>query len=209
MTKTQKLLVVPIVLLLVLAAVLVYRQPRSAPAEERVRGAASTTEDQLQLLADRPMIRIQTSKGTITLRLFRDNAPALTTNFLELARKGYYDGLTFHRVVPGFVIQGGDPNGDGTGGESATGTGMADEPGALALHHARGVVAWAKTTAPNSIGSQFYIALDELPELDGVYSVFGQVTDGMDVVDAIAAVPTDAEEQPTELIVIERLRIEE
>lgn len=164
---------------------------------------------QLARLAASPTATIETDKGTFTIKFYTDEAPNLTKNFVELANKGYYGNLTFHRIVPGFVIQGGDPKGDGTGGESYTGSGLADELGALQLHHLRGAVAWAKSSLPNSIGSQFYIALDELEQLDGSYSVFGQVVTGMDVVDAIAAVPTDASDKPVTPVHIIKVTINE
>ena len=161
-----------------------------------------TEQEQLSQLAEQPSVRVETSLGSFTIKLYTKVAPELTKNFLELARGGYYNGLTFHRIVPGFVVQGGDPSGDGTGGHSyrGDGTGLADEPGALALKHYRGAVAWAKSSLPNSIGSQFYIALDDLTQLDGSYSVFGQVVDGLDIVDRIAAAKTDASDRPVEPI---------
>lgn len=169
-------------------------------------GSASN-DAQLAKLAASPTATVETDFGTFTIKFYSADAPALTKNFLVLAKKGYYDNLTFHRIVPGFVIQGGDPNGDGTGGQSSTGTGLADEPGALQLHHLRGAVAWAKSSAPNSIGSQFYVALDELEQLDGSYSVFGQVISGMDIVDKIAAVPTDSNDKPTTPVHIKSVTI--
>ncbi len=164
----------------------------------------STNNGQLTKLADGPVATIETNLGSITVRFYTSDAPELTRNFLELAKSGYYANTTFHRIVPGFVIQGGDPTGTGAGGHSykGDGEGLADEPGALALKHLRGAVAWAKSSLPNSIGSQFYIALKPLTQLDGSYSVFGQVIEGMDVVDAIAAVPTDAQSRPTTPVTI-------
>ncbi len=121
-----------------------------------------------------------TTKGTIELSLDAKAAPITVNNFVFLARDKYYDGLTFHRVEPGFVIQGGDPNGDGTGGPGYT---IQDEQSGLL--HVDGALAMAKAAAPNSAGSQFYITLGAQPELDGRYTVFGTVTGGKDVPKAI------------------------
>ena len=169
----------------------------------------STQDPQLAKLALAPTATVETSLGTFTIRFYTAEAPELTKNFLELAKSGYYDGLTFHRIIPNFVIQGGDPLGTGTGGHSYKGedTGLADEPGALALRHLRGAVAWAKSSLPNSIGSQFYVALKPLTQLDGGYSVFGQVVSGMDVIDAIAAVPTDASDAPVDPVTITKVTV--
>jgi peptidyl-prolyl cis-trans isomerase B (cyclophilin B) len=118
-----------------------------------------------------------TSKGTIELSLYPKDAPITVNNFVFLARDKYYDGLTFHRVVADFVIQGGDPTASGNGGPGYT---IPDEVNAL--KHVDGALAMAKTSAPNSAGSQFYITLGPQSDLDGRYTVFGQVTSGNDVV---------------------------
>jgi cyclophilin family peptidyl-prolyl cis-trans isomerase len=128
---------------------------------------------------------VSTDKGDIIVQLDAEAAPQTVNNFVSLARDGFYDGLTFHRVEPGFVIQGGDPNGDGSGGPGYT------VPAEIGLTHTKGAIAMARTSdAVNperaSSGSQFYIALDALPQLDGAYTVFGQVVEGMDVVQSIA-----------------------
>jgi cyclophilin family peptidyl-prolyl cis-trans isomerase len=125
--------------------------------------------------------KLVTEKGTIELALDAKAAPITVNNFVFLARDKYYDGLTFHRVESHFVIQGGDPAGDGTGGPGYT---IPDEPSPL--KHVDGALAMAKSAAPNSAGSQFYITLGAQPALDGSYTVFGVVTSGKDVVKAIA-----------------------
>lgn len=123
---------------------------------------------------------IKTEKGTIVFKFFKDGAPNTVDNFIKLARKGFYNGLTFHRVEPNFVIQGGDPSGDGTGGPGYT------IKAEFNSHpHLKGSVAMARAMDPDSAGSQFYICLDKQPFLDGKYTVFGQVTEGMDVVEKI------------------------
>lgn len=125
---------------------------------------------------------IVTEKGTIKFELFEKDAPITTKNFIELAETGFYDGLTFHRVEPGFVIQGGDPKGDGTGGSGKT------IPLEIApnLTHKKGAVGMARSRDPNSATSQFYIVLEDAKFLDKGYAVFGQVMEGQDVVEKIA-----------------------
>ena len=125
---------------------------------------------------------ITTNKGTIKFTLHEDKAPKTAANFISLAERGFYDGLTFHRVEPGFVIQGGDPAGNGTGGS--------DEKIKLEIHpdlrHDRaGTVAMARSSDPNSASSQFYITLDKTSFLDDNYAVFGHVTEGQEVVESI------------------------
>jgi peptidyl-prolyl cis-trans isomerase B (cyclophilin B) len=124
--------------------------------------------------------KMVTSKGTIELSLDAKAAPITTNNFVVLARKKFYDGLVFHRVEPGFVIQGGDPQGDGSGGPGYT---IPDE--ASGLRHEDGSLAMAKSSAPDSAGSQFYITLGRQSELDGKYTVFGGVTSGKDIASKI------------------------
>tara|TARA_Y100000310_G_C20598456_1_gene771739 strand:- start:803 stop:1321 length:519 start_codon:yes stop_codon:yes gene_type:complete len=121
---------------------------------------------------------LETNKGTIKFELYTDGAPITTENFIGLVEKQFYDGLTFHRYVPGFVIQGGDPDGDGTGGSDKSIQLEVSE----GLKHKKGAVAMARSQDPNSARSQFYITLEETPSLDGQYAVFGQVKEGMDVV---------------------------
>ena len=141
------------------------------------------TGEELSTLRDEARtarIRIHTAKGDIVFRFFADDAPSHSAAFIKLTRAGFYDGLTFHRVEPGFVIQGGDPQGDGTGGPGY----HLDAEFNERPHH-RGVVAMARASNPNSAGSQFYITLDEARFLDRQYTVFGEVAEGMDVVDQI------------------------
>ena len=126
--------------------------------------------------------------SAMSFELYPDVAPKSVANFVKLAESGFYDGLTFHRIVPGFVIQGGDPLGNGTGGPGW------HIPGEFAangfkndLQHVRGVLSWARAQDPNSAGSQFFIMVDDAPYLDGNYAAFGRLTDGIDVVDQIVA----------------------
>lgn len=130
--------------------------------------------------ADAPVIQIETKYGAITIETRPDVAPVTVARIAELARSGFYDGLTFHRVVPGFVVQGGDPEGTGRGG-----SGQKLKAEFSDLKHVAGTVAMARTQDPNSADSQFYISLGRHPHLDGQYTIFGQVTQGMDVVEQI------------------------
>jgi peptidyl-prolyl cis-trans isomerase B (cyclophilin B) len=169
--------------------------------------ASGATTNESSYLNDMLAV-IETNKGTIKFEFFPDDAPELTKNFAELAKKGYYDGIIFHRVINGFMIQGGDPEGTGMGGESYKGTGLADEEGALKLKHKKGAVSWAKSSLPNSIGSQFFIVHEPAHFLDGSYSVFGQVVEGQDVVDSIAIVETDGGDKPLEDVVMLKVYLE-
>ncbi len=127
------------------------------------------------------VVTIVTEKGTIKFELYEKETPVTTKNFIELAQKGFYDGLTFHRVEPGFVIQGGDPRGDGTGG---SGKNIPLEINS-SLTHKKGAVGMARSQDPNSASSQFYIVLEDANFLDTNYAVFGQVIGGQDVVEKI------------------------
>lgn len=127
---------------------------------------------------------IKTNKGDITVELYPDKAPLSVTNFVQLANAKFYDGLTFHRVVPGFVIQGGDPEGTGSGGPGYT------IPAEIGLPHIKHALAWARTgdnvnPQRRSSGSQFYITIEATPMLDGQYTVFGQTIAGMDIIPKI------------------------
>ena len=124
-----------------------------------------------------PRAIIEMAAGKIVVELYEKDAPGTVANFVKLAKQGFYNGLNFHRVVPGFVVQGGDPKGDGTGGP-----GYAIKDEVNTRKHLTGTMAMAKTAAPNSAGSQFYITLAPQPALDSGYTVFGQVVEGMDVV---------------------------
>jgi cyclophilin family peptidyl-prolyl cis-trans isomerase len=143
-----------------------------------------------------------TSHGEIQFELFDLEAPKTVGNFRKLAGDGFYDGLSFHRIIPEFMIQGGCPLGTGTGGPGYT---FEDEINDHKVE--RGALAMANA-GPNTNGSQFFIVtVSEAPWLDGKHTVFGRVTNGMDVVDAMEAVPTDRRDRPTEAVTIERLEV--
>jgi peptidyl-prolyl cis-trans isomerase B (cyclophilin B) len=143
---------------------------------------------------------MQTTAGPITLRLFDEDAPKTVENFRRLASEGFYDGLAFHRVIKDFMIQGGCPQGTGTGGPGYTFEDEINEHKVV-----RGALAMANA-GPNTNGSQFFIVTArECPWLDGKHTVFGEVTEGLDVVDALERAPTDASDRPTEPIGIEKI----
>jgi peptidyl-prolyl cis-trans isomerase B (cyclophilin B) len=145
---------------------------------------------------------LHTSKGAIGLELHDEDAPKTVENFLKLARDGFYDGVVFHRVIPDFMIQGGDPTGTGSGGPGYT---FEDEFNDHKV--VRGALAMANS-GPNTNGSQFFIVTaDACPWLDGKHTVFGRVTDGMDVIDAISATDTDSRDRPRDEIRIERIAV--
>ncbi len=151
---------------------------------------------------------IKTSEGDIKIRLFADLTPEMVTNFTTLSDDGYYNGLIFHRVINDFMIQGGDPNGNGTGGHSYKGEGTKlDDEIIDGLKHVRGAISMANS-GPDTNGSQFFIVQSDSTYLDGGYSLFGQVYDGMDVVDAIASVETGLNDKPLKDVVIETIRID-
>ena len=136
--------------------------------------------------------------GTIKVELDADQAPITVQNFIDLANSGFYDGLTFHRIIEGFRIQGGDPNGDGTGGSGHTIRGEFTQNGVNnTLSHTRGAISMARSSAMNSASSQFFIVHEDSTYLDGSYAVFGYVTEGMDVVDAIATSVTAEDSNDT------------
>jgi len=147
-----------------------------------------------------PIVVIETGFGNIELELFWKETPKTALNFLRLVHKGFYDGLTFHRIVPNFVIQGGDPEGTGGGGPGYTIPFEKAE-----TKHLRGSLGMARAPDPNSAGSQFYICLKNLPSLDGKYVVFGKVIKGMDVVDKIAAVKTGPGDFPLEKVLMKKV----
>lgn len=161
------------------------------PTSQPAAAAAGTSRD----------VTMVTSKGTIVLRLSADLSPIAVGNFLALVDCGYYNGVIFHRIVPGFVIQGGDPQGTGMGGP---GYSIKDEP-VVGQYH-RGTLAMARTAAPDSQGSQFFIVLDDAAagplESARTYAILGEVVSGLDVVDAIAAVERDSGDRPIDPVTI-------
>lgn len=141
--------------------------------------------------------------------LYEDIAPITVENFEKLAAEGFYDGLTFHRVIPGFMIQGGDPVGNGTGGPGYTIKGEFAANGVKNdLKHTLGVLSMARAMDPNSAGSQFFIMVDDAPHLDGQYAAFGKITEGVENAVKIAGVKRDFRDQPLEPVVIKTITVE-
>ena len=148
--------------------------------------------------------------GTIELELYKDVAPITVDNFVKLANKGFYNDLTFHRIIKGFMIQGGCPKGNGTGGPGYSIKGEFAANGVNnPLKHERGVISMARAMDPDSAGSQFFIMHKAAPHLDGQYAAFGKVVSGIEVVDAIASVPTNYYDAPLEKVVIKSILIKE
>ncbi len=147
---------------------------------------------------------IETNLGTIELELFEDKTPVTTQNFIDLAQKGFYDGVIFHRVIDGFMIQGGDPTGTGMGGPDYT---IEDEFLPELTFTGEGVLAMANTGRPHTGGSQFFITLAATPWLNGHHTIFGKVVKGMDVVHKIGKVATDFSDRPLEDVVMKHVTI--
>ena len=157
-----------------------------------------------------PIVTIQMKDGGVMkVELYPEIAPITVKNFIDLASKGFYNGLIFHRVISGFMIQGGDPEGTGAGGPGYCIKGEFRANGVKNdLKHTRGVISMARTMVPDSAGSQFFIMHEDYPSLDGQYAAFGKVIEGIEVVDKIASVKTDYNERPYEDQVIEFMTVQ-
>ena len=156
-----------------------------------------------------PIVTFETNQGTIKAELFPDVAPNTVNNFISLVKRGFYDGLIFHRVIPGFMIQGGDPQGTGMGGPgySIKGEFIMNNFNNELLHK-RGVLSMARSQSPNSAGSQFFIMVDDAPHLNAQYASFGQVIEGMEAVDKIVAAQRDYNDRPLENQIMEKVTLE-
>jgi peptidyl-prolyl cis-trans isomerase B (cyclophilin B) len=157
-----------------------------------------------------PIVTIQMKNGGIMkAELYPEIAPITVNNFISLIKKGFYDGVIFHRVIPGFMIQGGDPEGSGMGGPGYSikgefkGNGFDNN-----LKHARGVLSMARSMNPNSAGSQFFIMVEDSPHLDGQYAAFGKITEGLDVADKIVSTKTDFRDRPYEEQIMEKVTVD-
>jgi peptidyl-prolyl cis-trans isomerase B (cyclophilin B) len=157
-----------------------------------------------------PIVTIKMAQGgVIKAELYPEVAPNTVKNFVSLIKKGFYDGVIFHRVIPGFVIQGGDPQGIGVGGPGYSIKGEFAANGVKnELRHTKGVLSMARSGHPDSAGSQFFIMVADAPHLDGQYAAFGKVTEGLDVVDSIVATKTDYSDKPYEDQVMEKVTVE-
>ena len=156
-----------------------------------------------------PIVTIQTNQGTIQVELYPDVAPNTVNNFISLVQKGFYNGTIFHRVIPGFMIQGCDPEGTGMGGPGYSIKGEFAANGfANNLKHTAGVISMARAQNPDSAGSQFFIMVEDAPHLDGQYAAFGKVTQGLEVAQAIVSAPRDWHDRPREDQVMETVTVE-
>lgn len=158
-----------------------------------------------------PIVTFTMQNGKIfKAELYPDKAPNTVNNFISLIRSGFYDGLDFHRVIEGFMIQGGDPAGNGTGGPGYTIPGEFRSNGYAAndIKHLRGVLSMARSMMPDSAGSQFFIMHQNAAHLDGQYAAFGKITEGMETIDEIAGVPTDMRDRPLQPQVIQSVTVE-
>ena len=161
-------------------------------------------------MAQNPIVTFTMENGdTFKAELYPDIAPQSVNNFVSLIKKGFYDGLIFHRVIPGFMIQGGDPEGTGMGGPGYSIKGEFSSNGFKNdLKHTKGVLSMARSMMPNSAGSQFFIMHETSPHLDGEYAAFGKIIEGQEVVDAIAVVATDYSDRPTTPQVMKTVTVE-
>jgi peptidyl-prolyl cis-trans isomerase B (cyclophilin B) len=227
-----KLISLMAVLILILSACGTASEKENASNENgNANGGEATTEGYPQLTTEvaenERLVEMNTSMGTIKIKLFPEYAPKAVENFIKHSEEGYYDGLIFHRVIQDFMIQGGDPLGNGTGGESIYGQSFEDEFSDK-LFNLRGALSMANA-GPNTNGSQFFIVQNTTidpssiagypeevakayenggtPWLDGAHTVFGQVIEGMDVVDSIANVATEAGDRPAEDVVIKSMKV--
>lgn len=173
---------------------------------KNVKAPVEEAQKTLDLKTKNYIAELDTTKGKIRVQFFPDVAPGHVKNFLGLAKIGYYDGVTFHRVIEGFMIQGGCPEGTGTGGPGYTIKAEFNK-----TPHDPGVLSAARTSDPNSAGSQFFICLEKTPHLDGQYTAFGKTADqeSLDVVQAIGLVKTDRGDKPLEKVVINKVTVTE
>lgn len=210
------LTIVAVIILGVLAGAFYFQNTRTVSDSTQTEQTQLTPTPQptppppsQQATPEKAVAKIEvTGYGVIEVTLDGKTAPKTVANFIKLSKEGFYNGLKFHRVIPNFVIQGGDPEGTGPGGPGYT------VPAEIGLKHKKGAIAMARTDdsvnpTRASSGSQFYIALQELPELDGKYTVFGYVTSGMSLVDKISLAPTEPGDYPVKDIIIKKITIEE
>ncbi|MFC0560986.1 peptidylprolyl isomerase [Halalkalibacter alkalisediminis] len=201
MNKWLLLLVTGLLLVLTACGALQENEEAGEQETEETDETDERTEPTEPIIVEEyPIVTITMENGEeIQAELYPHTAPNTVVNFISLIEDGFYDGLTFHRVMPGFMIQGGDPVGDGSGGPGYSIGGEFTANGfENPLNHERGVLSMARTNDPNSGGSQFFIMVDDSPELDGQYASFGRVLEGMETVDAIVAAERDFRDKPKE-----------
>lgn len=194
-----------IVLVFAFVAILAACGTSDETTKEQVSNA-----DYAEKVKENPIVTITMANDEkVVLELYPKVAPNTVANFVSLAKEGKYDGLIFHRVIPGFMIQGGDPSGDGTGGPGYTIDGeFSNNDFTNDLKHERGVISMARSGDPNSAGSQFFIMVKASANLDGDYAAFGKVTKGMDVVDTIVNAPRDKADKPNSDQVMKKVEVD-
>jgi cyclophilin family peptidyl-prolyl cis-trans isomerase len=191
------------------SAVTTATETTTSAAESTTPPAAAPVTEEKPMSYENKVAELHTSAGQIDIRFFPDVAPNHVKNFIELAQQGFYDGTKFHRTIPGFMIQGGDPN-TKSGDPSMWGTGGSGKNVSAefnSVKHKRGIVSMARSSAPNSASSQFFIMVADYPSLDNQYSAFGQVTKGMDVADKIVSAPADRNDRPNSPTTINKIVI--
>ena len=199
----KKMLILAVTFLFCLTAVTGCAGPGSKTAEKTEPVKADTPLPPADPNKKNSLAVFETSRGTFKVELFEDKAPRTAQNFISLVNKGFYNGLIFHRVIDGFMIQGGDPKGNGTGGPGYV---IPDEFHKDLKHTGAGILSMANA-GPNSGGSQFFITLDATPWLDGKHAIFGKVVEGLDVVKAIGKVKTGAQDRPQTDVVMKKITI--
>jgi len=179
-------------------------------SKEENKSSSSSNADYADEIKENPIVTIEMNDGKkIEIELYPKVAPNTVSNFVSLVNKGFYDGLTFHRIIPDFMIQGGDPNGDGTGDPGYSIKGEFSSNGFdNDLKHERGVISMARSTDPDSAGSQFFIMVADQASLDGEYAAFGKVTSGMDTVDTIVNVGRDENDKPLEDVIMKKVTVD-
>jgi len=180
----------------------------SDTVKERTEEQTTSIEEETQMPKSMTVAVINTNMGTIEIELFVDKTPKTIENFVGLAKKGFYDGIIFHRVIADFMLQGGDPTGTGRGGESLWGKSFADEFVSELKHDEPGTLSMANS-GPNTNGSQFFITLVPTPWLDGKHTIFGKVIKGMNVVEDIGKVKTGPGDKPVEDVIMINVKIEQ
>lgn len=199
----KKMLILAVTFLFCLTAVTGCAGPGSKTAEKTEPVKADTPLPPADPNKKNSLAVFETSMGIFKVELFEDKAPRTAQNFISLVNKGFYNGLIFHRVIDGFMIQGGDPKGNGTGGPGYV---IPDEFHKDLKHTGAGILSMANA-GPNSGGSQFFITLDATPWLDGKHAIFGKVVEGLDVVKAIGKVKTGAQDRPQTDVVMKKITI--
>ena len=199
----KKMLILAVTFLFCLTAVTGCAGPGSKTVEKTEPTKADTPLPPADPNKKNSLAVFETSMGTFKVELFEDKAPRTAQNFISLVNKGFYNGLIFHRVIDGFMIQGGDPKGNGTGGPGYV---IPDEFHKDLKHTGAGMLSMANA-GPNTGGSQFFITLDATPWLDGKHAIFGKVVEGLDVVKAIGKVKTGAQDRPQTDVVMKKITI--